>query len=143
VGYNARAELNDVALVFRGTVMERTLLRERAEMRGRRRYAITFSVDEYWKGSPGSRVTLYGLDPGTDCMGDGGYEVGKNYLVFASEATVTDVVLDDFFWYGWADVLPEGSKMLVPAPCQLGGEASKAASALRELGKGGRPAKSN
>jgi hypothetical protein len=53
---------------------------------------------------------------GTDCLGDGGYEVGKNYLVYASEQDVQDVTLDGLpagsFWYGWTDVLPKGTKML-------------------------------
>jgi len=70
--------VNDYAVVFRGTVVERRVLPQRAEMKGRRSYSITFRVDEYWKGSPDRMRILYGVDSGTDCMGDGGYEVGKN-----------------------------------------------------------------
>jgi len=56
-------------------------------------------------------------------MGGGSYQVGKGYLVYAAELDVKDVVLEDgFFWYGWADVLPAGSKILVPqGVCRRGG----------------------
>ncbi len=133
--------MSDVSIVFRGTVLQRKTLRERPEMKGRGRYAITFRVDEYWKGAPGRSVVLYGLDGGTDCLGDGGYEVGKNYLVYASEHDVKDVILESFFWYGWTDVLPEGSRMLVPeTACMPGGESVKVREAIRQLGKGRIPA---
>jgi hypothetical protein len=144
VNSNARTAMSDVSVVFRGTVLQRKPLPERVEMKGRGRYAITFHVDEYWKGSPGPNVILYGVDNGTDCLGDGGYEVGKNYLVYALEVQVKDVILDEFFWYGWTDVLPAGTKMLAPqTACMPGGETSMARSALRELGKGRVAAKAN
>ena len=142
VGATARTMVNDYAVVFRGTVVERKVLPQRAEMRGRSRYSITFRVDEYWKGSPDRTRILYGVDSGTDCMGDGGYEVGKNYLVYAGEGVAKDVVLDNgFFWIGWTDVLPEGTHMLGPGACSPGGETSVAAvkKALRKLGKGHAP----
>jgi hypothetical protein len=66
-------------------------------MKGRRRYAIAFQVDEYWKGSPNRTRVLYGADDGADCLGDGGYEVGKNYLVYAGEQDVKDEVFDGLF----------------------------------------------
>jgi hypothetical protein len=133
----------DVSVVFRGTVLERKALPQRSEMRGRRRYAITFRVDEYWKGSVGRRVIIYGVDDGTDCLGDGGYEVGKNYLVYAGEQDVRDVILEGgFFWYGWTDVLPKGTKMLMAqTACTLGGETSSVRKAIRELGKARMPGK--
>jgi hypothetical protein len=37
-------------VVFRGPVTDRQSLAILPAMRGRRRYAITFRVDEYWKG---------------------------------------------------------------------------------------------
>lgn len=111
-------------------------------MSGRGRYAITFQVDEYWKGSPRRTVVLYGVDNGTDCLGDGGYVAGKNYLVYASEVEAKDVTLDGRFWYGWTDVLSEGMKMLVPqTACTPGGEISSVRRALRLVGKGRVPAK--
>jgi hypothetical protein len=138
VGTTVKTMVNDYAVVFRGTVVERKVLPRRAEMKGRRRYSITFRVDEYWKGSPDRMRVLYGLDDGTDCLGDGGYEVGNNYLVYAGEQVVKDEVLDGFFWVGWTDVLPEGSHMLVTGACAPGGETTMTATrtALRELGKG-------
>jgi len=106
-------------------------------MRGRNRYAITFRVDEYWKGSPVRTLLIYGLDPGTDCLGDGGYQVGKEYLVFAFEQRAKDVPLNDYLWYDWKDILPEGSAMLVPDTARKpGGEVRKAHAALQELGPG-------
>jgi hypothetical protein len=128
------------AVVFRGKVVERKALPTRDDMHSRGRYAITFRVDEYWKGSPASTIVIYGVDPGTDCMGDGGYEAGQAYLVYAAEVEVKDISLNDHILLGWADLLPEGTKILVPdTACMPGGEASKARKALRELGKGKRP----
>ncbi len=46
----------------------------------RGRYAITFRVDEYWKGSPSKTIVVYGVDPGTDCEGWGDVEIGKAVL---------------------------------------------------------------
>ncbi len=114
-------------------------------MKVRNRYAITFRVNEYWKGSLGRRVTLYGIDARADCMGGGGYQVGKNYLVYAGQGKARDIILENgFFWYGWTDVLPEGTPMLVPQlACTPGGETSTATQAIRELGKGRAPAKTD
>ena len=138
--------MSEVAVVFHGTVLQRNTLPQRSEMRGRGRYAITFRVNEFWKGSLGQTVTLYGLDSGTDCLGDGGYEVGKNYLVYAPEVESKDIVLENgYFWYGWTDVLPEGTKMLMPeTPCMPGGETPANRRGLhRKLGKGQIPPKTD
>jgi hypothetical protein len=144
VNSNARTAMNSISLVFRGTVAQRETLPRRADMKGRDRYAISFQVEEYWKGSPGRKVTLYGLDGGTDCLGDGGYEIGKSYLVYASEQAAEDVQLEGTFWYGWTDVLPPGSKMLVPqTACMPGGESSSMRNAIRQLGKGRVPGKTD
>jgi hypothetical protein len=141
-GSTAKTMVKDYAVVFRGTVVERELLPQRVEMKGRRRFSITFRVGEYWKGSPDRMRILYGVDNGTDCMGDGGYEVGRNYLVYAGDQVVKDVILDNaFFWFGWTDVLPEGTHMLVPRACAPGGETTtvEARTALRELGRARTP----
>jgi hypothetical protein len=136
----AKTMMSDDAVVFRGVVTERKSLPSRQEMRGRNRYAITFRVDEYWKGSPGRTLVIYGLDPGTDCLGDGGYQVAKEYLVYAREERANDVLMGDYFWYGWKDILPQGSVMLMPdTACKLGGEVAKARAALVELGHGRAP----
>jgi hypothetical protein len=132
--------MNDATRVFRGVVIERKILPRRPDLR-RGRYAITFRVDEYWKGSPASTIVIYGVDPGTDCMGWGDVEVGKAYLMYAGEQEAKDVVVGDHFWIGWADLFPKGTKLLVPVACAPSGEVSTAGvdQALRELGKGKRP----
>ena len=145
INSNAKTAMSGVSVVFHGTVLQRKTLPQRSEMRRRGRYAITFRVNEYWKGSPGRTVILYGLDSGTDCLGDGGYEVGKNYLVYAAEVDSKDIVMENgYFWYGWTDVLPEGTKMLRPATCVPGGETPADRKGLhRDLGKGRIPARTN
>ena len=144
IGFNARTAMSSVSIVFSGTVLKRETLPPRAEMKGRNRYAITFHVDEYWKGSPAKTVVIYGMDGGGDCLGDGGYLTGKQYLVYASRVEAKDVVFEapTFFWYGWADILPAGTKMLVPeTACMPGGEIHAVSAALHELGKGGKPSR--
>jgi len=125
--------------VFRGTVIEKKLMPARTEMNGRGRYAITFRVDENWKGARQRTIVIYGLDDGTDCMGGSSYTVGKNYLVFASEETSQDVYLDGtHLWFGWTDVLPQGTPMLVTMACTPSGETSQGfvRDALKGLRKG-------
>jgi hypothetical protein len=132
------------AVVFRGTVTARKPLAVLTEMRGRGRYAITFRVDEYWKGPARQpTVVVYGLDGGSDCLGGSGFEVGKDYLIFASEQPSQDVFWPGgtTFWYGWTDVVPKGTPMLGPKSCAPSGETSKifVMDALGRLGKGSPP----
>src|SRR5579871_3817209 len=131
------------SVVFRGPVTDRQSLATLPAMRGRRRYAITFRVDEYWRGSPHRSMILYGLDDGTDCMGGSSFEVGKNYLVFASEKPSEDVFLPNSkqLWFSWADVLPSGTRALMLTECAPSGETSKlfAKAAIDRLGKGHPP----
>jgi hypothetical protein len=91
--------MSSTAVVFRGTVAKSEVLKRHSEMKGRRRYAVTFRVHEYWKGTLGRSVTIYDLDPGTDCLG-AGYQTGQEYLVYAGESPAKDYRLDEFFWYG-------------------------------------------
>ena len=110
-------------------------------MRGRLRYLFTFQVQEYWKGKLGHVVKLYVLSPGTDCMG-GSYKLGEEYLIYALEKPAEDHKFDDFFWYGWTDVVPKGTLIIKPiTACMPDGRTAEAAvkTALRELGKGQRP----
>jgi hypothetical protein len=141
INSTARTEMTYSAMVFRGTVVERRTLPPHA-VGTRGRYAITFHVEEYWKGSPGRSVTLYGVDPGSDCLGDGGYEVSRSYLVYAGERGVEDgATVGRLFW---TDIFPEGTKILMPdTACTPGGEASKVRKALRQLGRGRIPSGSD
>ena len=126
--------------MFRGTVLKSEPLAMHPEMRGRQRFAVTLRVSEYWKGNRGETVTLYDLAPGTDCMG-AGLRPGKEYLIFASEEGARDYRPDsDFFWFGWADVLPSGTPMLQPM-ATLSGELSDSVvrSKMRQLGRGRKP----
>ena len=137
VGTTAKTQLSDAAVALRGSVVDRKTLPRRPDMR-RGRYAITFRVDEYWKGSPSKTIVVYGVDPGTDCEGWGDVEIGKAYLIYAREQKVEDIFLADRLWIGWKDVLPEGTKMLVPVECSPSGEVSQVGWALKELGTGKR-----
>jgi hypothetical protein len=139
---DAKTLMRTSTVVFRGVVTERKLLPTRADMRGRNRYAITFKVEEYWKGPLKRLVVIYGVDPGTDCLGDGGYQVGQEYLVYATETYARDFYLGEDFWYGWADILPLNTRILIPdTACMPGGEISSVKHILRELGKGSHPSK--
>ena len=131
------------SVVFRGTVTKSEVLPQHPEMRNRRRYAVTFQVHEQWKGEQKQELTLYTLDPGTDCMG-AGYKVAEEYLVYARSTPAQDYRYDDFFWYGWTDVVPKGSPMLVPvAGCMPGGSTStpEVRESVKALGRGTIPRK--
>lgn len=120
----AKDPKESATVVFRGKVSEVKKLPEHPRMRGRQRYAVTFVVENYLKGKSESKLTLHELQDGNDCMGMG-YVKGRRYLVFASEEPASDVVLEgQFFWYGWTDVLPQGSKLLRSVPCTPGGDLS-------------------
>jgi len=128
------------SVVFRGTVTDKKLLPTRAEMKGRGRYAITFRVDENWKGSRQRTVVIYGLDEAADCMGGSSYKVGKEYLVFAAEQQSQDAPVYGINWW-FTDVLPKRTPMLVYSPCAPSGETSKVfvRDAINQLGKGSLP----
>jgi hypothetical protein len=109
-------------------------------MKGRARYRLTFRVREYWTNPSGREVTLYDLSAATDCMSRG-YEEGKEYLVFADLQPARDYKDGDFFWYGWTDIVPEGTSILQPTPCTPGGETNdeQVRVELRALGSGKKP----
>jgi hypothetical protein len=131
------------SVVFRGTVTEKKSLAVRPEMPNRGRYAITFRADEYWKGSRQATVVIYGLDDGTDCLGGSSYEVGTEYLVFASQKPSQDVLWPDgtTFWYGWTDVVSKGSPVLMTSACAPTGKVSElfVRDAVNRLGTGSTP----
>ena len=116
----AVSQMRDVALVFKGTVVESKLLPEHPEVH-RARYAVTFRVERYWKGSPAAKVTLFDVSPGTDCQ-EFGFEVGKQYLVYALQSEANDFRLENgrLLW-AWTDVLPAGAAMLQATACTPGG----------------------
>jgi hypothetical protein len=131
----ALTEMADAARVFRGTVVETKRLPEHREVR--QRFAITFRINRFWKGASGPTVTLYDLSPGTDCQGFG-FEVGKEYLVYASEQPAKDFKLDGHLFYAWTDLFAEGTAMLRPMSCSSTGLTSEkyVRHALGELGPG-------
>jgi len=137
-GETPKSQMSNASLVFRGTVRRIKTLPQHPEMKGRRRYAATFRIDEYWKGAPGQIATIYFLDAG--CLA-AGYETGKEYLVYGSLQEAKDYRADDIFLYGWTDVLPPGTPMLVPTACTPDGQTSSrlVRDTLRELGPGRLP----
>jgi hypothetical protein len=126
-------------IVFQGVVLERKVLPARPDMRGRERYAITLRVERYWKGDPGPTVVIHGLEPLADCLGGGELKVDRRYLLFVSIKTSQEVFLEDYFWYGWTDVIPEGDPILEIKPCTPSGEISRGQGFVRNLGKGRTP----
>jgi hypothetical protein len=110
-------------------------------MRGRGRYAITFRVDRYWQGPSSATLVLYTMDGGTDCLGGGELIVGRDYLMYATSGESRDVFLEDRLWFGWTDILPKGSQMLVPEVCAESGESSSRKRLIHQLGKGLSPRK--
>ena len=122
--------------IFEGRVISTEKLPAHPEMRGRARHAVTLQVSRYWVGQPGRRITIYVLDPGTDCLG-GTFDVGKTYLVFANVNKARDLRFDDFFWYGWLDLMKEGDDIIEPVTaCVPTGEVDKLKGVLSRLGKG-------
>jgi len=125
-------------VVFRGVVVSVKILPKRSEI-ARARYAVTFSVSKYWKGSSGRSVTLHVVGPGTDCVG-ASFELGKEYIVFAVFQEANDYWLGNDFWYGWLDVLPRGSRILTANnSCDSTSEIKEGMSTLKVLGRGKRP----
>ncbi|QOY89760.1 hypothetical protein [Paludibaculum fermentans] len=106
--------------VFTGKVVER---RELAPSEfGRRRYQIRFSVAEIWKGADSKELTVYDQNPAGDC-GGWGFELGKDYVVFARSYKVTKgftirVEGRDVEWPDrWKGALPIGRQMLISEQC--------------------------
>ncbi len=135
----ARTEMADAARVFRGTVIETRRLPDHPDpdARVRWRFVITIRVNRIWKGPPTPTVTLYDLSPGTDCQGFG-FEVGKEYLVYASEDSAKDLKINGRLFYAWTDLFAEGTPMLRPKSCSSTGLTSEkyVHHALDELGPG-------
>src|SRR5436305_1718571 len=74
------------SVIFRGVVVGKKKLPSSERIHGSV-YAVTYRVDEYWKGSPAREVVIYGMAdvfPGR-CEGWGEVSVGKEYLIYAFE----------------------------------------------------------
>ncbi len=124
-------------VVFRGVVKNVTQLSSRVDMQ-RARYAVTFSVSEYWKANLGRHITLYVMDPGTDCMG-AHFDARVEYVVFAKTQKADDFRTVNAFWYGWLDLLQKGQEFLTVNACSPTGPVKHAGNILRALGNGKRP----
>jgi hypothetical protein len=125
-------------VIFRGSVKNVTQLPSRADMQ-RARFAVTFSVKEYWKANLGNSITLYVIDPGPDCIG-AHFDWHADYVVFAKTGVSDDYKMGNAFWYGWLDLLPKGKEFLtVNASCSPTSATKHAGNTLRSLGQGKKP----
>jgi hypothetical protein len=125
-------------VVFRGVVKNVAQLSSRVDMQ-RARNAVTFSVSEYWKANLGRHITIYVMDPGTDCMG-AHFDARTEYVVFATTQTADDYRTGNAFWYGWLDLLPKGKEFLtVNGSCNPTSPVKRAGNTLRALGAGRKP----
>ncbi len=132
-------EFNAATVVFRGKVTNVTQLSSRVDLQ-RARFAVTFSVSEYWKANLGHQITIYVMDPGPDCIG-AHFEARTEYVVFANATKADDYRTGNAFWYGWLDLLPKGKEFLtVNGSCNPTGAVKRAGNTLRALGAGRKPA---
>jgi len=126
------------SVVFRGVVKNVTQLTSRVDMQ-RTRNAVTFSVSEYWKADLGRHITIYVIEPGTDCIG-AHFDLHTEYVVFAKTQKADDYHMGNSFWYGWLDVLTKGQEFLtVNGGCSPTAAVKHAGNTLRALGQGKRP----
>jgi hypothetical protein len=133
-----KSDLDNASVVFRGVVAEVKELPSRPDLR-RLRYAVTFLVSKYWKGNPGREITLYILQPGTDCIG-ARFDLHTEYVVFATSQKAGDFRLEGRLQTGWLDLMGASTEFLtVNNFCDSTGTAKKAGKTFRELGKGKKP----
>lgn len=134
------------SLIFRGVVVGKRKLPAPERLQGSV-YAVTYRVNEYWRGSPTRELVIYGMAdvfPGR-CEGWGDVSVGKEYLIYASESEVQDQYSQpDRTWIEYVDAIPKGTKILTVPACTPSGEVSESNvdRALRRLGPGTRLKKS-
>jgi hypothetical protein len=135
------------SVIFRGVVVGKRKLPGAEKMHGSV-YAVTYRVDEYWKGSPTRELVIYGMAdifPGR-CEGWGEVSVGKEYLIYAFEREVqNEYSQSDRTWIEYVDVIPKGTKIMTVGACTPSGEISRSDvdPALRRLGPGTRLKQSN
>jgi hypothetical protein len=132
-------EFSASTVIFRGVVKNVTQLSSRVDMQ-RARFSVTFAVSEYWKANLGHHITLWVIDPGTDCIG-AHFDARTEYVVFAKTAKADDYRTVNAFWYGWLDLLPKGQEFLtVNGGCSPTAPVKRAGNTLRALGNGRKPA---
>jgi len=135
------------SVIFRGVVVGKKKLPAPEKFNGSV-YAVTYRVEEYWKGSPARELVIYGMAdvfPGR-CEGWGDVSVGKEYLIYAFEGEVRDEYSQpDRTWIEYVDAIPKGTKILTVGACTPSGQVSETYVdiALRKLGTGTRLRQSN
>lgn len=134
------------SVVFRGLVIGKRKLSSPDRIHGSI-YAVTYRVDEYWKGSPTRELIVYGMAdvfPGR-CEGWGEVSVGKEYLIYAFESEVQSESSADRNWIEYADVIQKGTKIMTVGACTPSRQVSSTddKTVLRELGPSMRPKQSN
>lgn len=135
------------SVVFRGVVVRKRKLPSAERIHGSV-YAVTYRVDEYWKGAPARELVIYGIANvfSGRCEGWGEVSVGKEYLIYAFEREVqNEYSQPDRTWIEYVDVIPKGTKIMTVGPCTPSGEVSRSDvdPALRKLGPGTRFKQSN
>jgi hypothetical protein len=128
------------SVIFRGVVVGKRKLPSPEKFR-ESVYAVTYRVDEYWKGSPARELVIYSMAdvfPGR-CEGWGDVSVGKEYLIYGFEGAIeNEPNPPDRTWIQYGDVIPKGTKIMTVGACTPSGEVSRSdvAPALRKLGSG-------
>jgi hypothetical protein len=130
------------SLIFRGVVVGKIKLPAPERIQGSV-YAVTYRVDEYWKGSPARELVIYGMADvfGGRCEGWGDVSVGEEYLIYAFEGEVRDQYNPpDRTGIEYVDVILKGTKILTVGACTPSGQVSRpyVVSALSKLGPGTR-----
>jgi hypothetical protein len=129
------------AVIFRGAVIGKRRLPAPERIQGSV-YAVTYRVDEYWKGSPARELVIYGISDvfAGRCEGWGDVTVGKEYLIYAFESEVQEHNQPARAWIEYVDVVPKGTKIMTVGACTPSGEVSRsdARPALLKLGPGTR-----
>jgi hypothetical protein len=139
--------MRESSVVFRGVVIGKRKLPSSGRMLGSV-YAVTYRLDEYWKGSPGREVVIYGMANVSSgrCEGWGDVSVGKEYLIYAFERNVqAEYSRSDRTWIEYTDAIPKGTKIMTVGACTPSREiaGSDVDLALRKLGPGTRVKQSN
>lgn len=135
------------SVIFRGVVVGKRKLPAPERIHGSV-YAVTYRVDEYWKGSPGRELVIYGMAdvfPGR-CEEWGEVSIGEEYLIYAFDGEVQDEQsYPNRTWIEYVDVIPKATKIMTVRACTYSGQVSMSyvVRALRNLGPGTKFKQSN